>query len=257
MPRGLLLLRRTGDPQCGTEDQCLVTVTATDSAGDPGGTDRVQINVQIEIINVNELPVITGDNAVSVDENLQRIWTPRRGGWILPVNRITAATDAETADTSLVWTLSGTDADFFSFTDATTLTVTAAEPLTLRFKEAPDFEDPKDANKDNTYEVTLNVSDGTGATTKEVKVTVKNRLTVDGTPGGTEDEPGTVTLSHIQPRVGVALVATLKDDDGGIRSQSWQWSISGATGAASTPAGDIAGPRRRATPRRPAMLEAL
>ena len=225
----------TGNP-CGDEDLCLVTVTATDSSGNPGGTDRVQIPLQIEIINVNELPVITGgtvddntvpaDNAVSVNERTRDI----DANGETEGDQNYSATDVDlpggTAQT-LTWTLSGADAALFAFgeTDLTADPVVPDVSVTgatgdLQFIRPPDFEDPKDANKDNTYEVTLNVSDGTGTATLEVKVTVNN---VVGTTPADQEEPGEITLSHIQPRVGVPFVATLKDNDGRVRSVSWQW----------------------------------
>ena len=45
------------------------------------------------------------------------------------------------------------------------------------------------------------------------------------------DDPGTVTLSSSQPRVGTALTATLSDPDGGITNLRWRWSYFRATGA--------------------------
>ena len=66
---------------------------------------------------------------------------------------------------------------------------------------------------------------------KSVKVKVANM-----------DEPGTVTLSVVQPRVGVSLTASLTDIDGGVSDLKWQWSkgdadIDGATSDTYTPDG--------------------
>ncbi len=218
---------------CGNGGLCFVTVTATDSSGVPADADadnnpdHVHIDLRIEIIGVNELPKITGDNAVSIDENTTDIDADgRTDATDEPTDQYTA-TDVDNVAGDLSWSLSGTDADFFRFGTGAPITVTvdgdADDAGGLQFIEAPDFEDPKDANKDNTYEVTLNVSDGTGTTTLEVKVTVNNLVitTVDGQEF--QEEAGVITLSHVQPREGVPFVATLKDDDGGIRDQSWQW----------------------------------
>ena len=49
--------------------------------------------------------------------------------------------------------------------------------------------------------------------TMDVKVTVAN-----------EEEAGVVTLSRTQPRVGVAVRASLTDPDGSISGLTWQWS---------------------------------
>ena len=45
----------------------------------------------------------------------------------------------------------------------------------IHFMAKPDFEDPKDANRDNVYEVTVRVIDDHGAPgEKDVRVTVNN-----------------------------------------------------------------------------------
>ena len=243
------MVNAEADPgNCGTNDQCLVTVTATDSEGDPGAGSRVRLDLQIDIIGVNEPPMITGDNAVSVNEGSESDTEATRDiDAMLDVegeqgdqNQYTA-TDVDNTPAQLTWSLSGTDAEFFAFgptadphpVEVAGDAVTAGD---LRFKEGPDYEDPKDANKDNTYEVTLNVSDGTGTTSLEVKVTVNNVVFTDPeNPDTTQEEAGEITLSHIQPRVGVRFVATLKDGDGGIRSQSWEWFDTNPTGATPTP----------------------
>ena len=46
------------------------------------------------------------------------------------------------------------------------------------------------------------------------------------------DDPGTVSLSSSQPRVGTALTATLSDPDGSVKNLRWRWSYFRATGAA-------------------------
>ena len=82
----------------------------------------------------------------------------------------------------------------------------------LTFKAKPDYEAPGGANTDNVYEVTVVAGDGNRGT-KDVKVTINN-------------EDGTVTLSKTQPRVGVAVKASLTDPDGSISGLTWQWSRS-------------------------------
>ena len=90
---------------------------------------------------------------------------------------------------------------------------------------------------DNVYEVTVRAADADGYIgTMDVKVTVIN-----------EDEGGMVTLSKTQPRVGVAVTASVTDPDGSIFGLTWQWRIVGATvatvgtGITPTPDGPIAG----------------
>ena len=79
------------------------------------------------------------------------------------------------------------------------------------------------------YSVTVRARDPGGRSDKAtVTITVTN-----------VEELGVVALSPAQPRVGVALTATLTDPDGGVTSEAWQWMHSG-TGTAGTYA-DIAG----------------
>ena len=50
--------------------------------------------------------------------------------------------------------------------------------------------------------------------------------TIDVTVEVTDlDEPGEITLSSQQPQVDTELTATLKDADGGVVNESWQWEI--------------------------------
>ena len=83
----------------------------------------------------------------------------------------------------------------------------------LRFKDAPDFEKPADADKDNVYEVTITATDGNAnMATRDVKVTVTNA-----------EEDGKVTLSQTRPRAGLGITASYSDPDGGLASATWQW----------------------------------
>ena len=79
---------------------------------------------------------------------------------------------------------------------------------------SPDYEKPGDADKDNVYEVTVEATDGVSNTgTKNVKITVTN-----------VKEDGTVSMSQLQPRVGVAITASVTDLDGDVSNVTWQWS---------------------------------
>ena len=84
----------------------------------------------------------------------------------------------------------------------------------LTFKDAPNFESPTDANKDNSYRVQVVAKDDAGNKSEtDVTVTVTNL-----------NEPGGVSLSSIQPGVGTALTATVSDPDGDVTDVKWQWS---------------------------------
>ena len=196
-----------------------VTVTASDSGG-----LSASIDVTITVTDVDEAPVIAGDAAPNYAENGTG-----------PVATY-SATDPESA--TITWSLEGDDAADFEISAGGVLT----------FNDPPDYEMPGDADEDNAYEVTAVASDGeSNAGTRDVTVKVTN-----------VDEDGTVTLSALQPRVGVALTASLTDPDGGVTGVTWQWAssdamdgtfadIDGATSDSYTPVEGDAGKYLRAT----------
>ena len=162
--------------------------------------NSVEITVTITITDVNEPPEITGMDAVTfaeVDGEYDHSPGNLRSGGPGGQVGITAA-----------WSVAGADGGKFDISPSGELT----------FKVKPDHEMPTDTNMDNVYEVTVRIADLDGYIgMKAVKVTVEN-----------ENEPGVVTLSKTQPRVGIAVKASLTDPDGGISGLTWQWSISGA-----------------------------
>ena len=104
------------------------------------------------------------------------------------------------------WSLEGDDAGVFDISSDGVLT----------FVSAPDYEIPADADMDNTYMVTVMADDGTYMDTQDVTVMVTN-----------VDEMGTVTLSAMQPTVGVELTAMLSDlDMAEMDTVTWQWASS-------------------------------
>ena len=189
-----------------TKQSYAVTVTATD----PGGLSAT-VNVTIKVQDINEDPELTGEAPAEYEEN-----------GTTPVATFTAS-DPEGKD--IVWTLTGTDEGDFTIVGGV-----------LRFASTPNFEAAADGNTDNTYEFTINASDGTNSATEDVTIEVTN-----------VEEPGTVTLSTLQPQVDVEITATLTDPDGGgtVASPTWMWFrgssvIVGATTAAYTPeSGDV------------------
>ena len=84
---------------------------------------------------------------------------------------------------------------------------------------------------------------GTGVVTDDDEVDVRKIFDITVTD---VEEEGVVTLSSMEPEVGVQLEATLEDGDGNISGESWQWArsengqigwinISGATSSSYTP----------------------
>ena len=82
-----------------------------------------------------------------------------------------------------------------------------------------DYENPMDADRDNTYEFMVQARDGMTVAFRTVAVSVTN-----------VDDAGAVALTPNRPRdrptVGKALTATLSDPDGGVTSPTWSWASS-------------------------------
>ena len=166
-----------------------VEVTAADPSDKTGAESRDAITVNIRVTNVDETPTFTaGDTTVSYDENDEA-----------QVGATYVANDQESSTPT--WALSGTDADDFEIDGGT-----------LEFREPPDYEAPTDSDRRNTYDVTVEATDGgDNKVSRRVRVTVRN-----------VEEEGTVTLSHTQPEVGASITASLSDPDNA-RSVTWQW----------------------------------
>ena len=105
---------------------------------------------------------------------------------------------------TVTWSVSGTDGSKFTI------------PSTgggLTFRAMPDFEAPGDANRDNVYEIMVVATDSEANSDMEpVRVRVTN-----------VEEAGMVTMSTVQPHVGVPVAAMVTDPDGGVSGVTWQW----------------------------------
>ena len=87
---------------------------------------------------------------------------------------------------------------------------TAVAPLTADDDDTASG-DPDAADSDGTYDVTVQVSDGSGTDSADLAVTLANL-----------DETGTLTLGPGQPLVGAVSRARLSDPDG-VTSVAWRW----------------------------------
>ena len=182
-------------------------------------SDAVVTTTQDLMVTVTDLaPGLTGPATASQAEG-------KRGLWIA----------AYTVNDDVAWSLTGADSGLF--------TIAAGF---LRFVDPPDFENAADANTDNVYNVTVQAGDGTATETTAMAVTVTD-----------VDEPGTVTLSSLKPKLDTALTATLADPDTVSGTATWQWerangregweAIDGATAASYTPTAAEADRYLRAT----------
>ena len=162
-----------------------IVVTASDNTG---GTPDTTQAVAITVTGVNDnAPVFTSPATASVEENQTAAYTA-------------LATDAD--GDALTYSLSGTDAGLFTINAATG---------EVSFNEAPDAENPDDANRDNVYDIIVTASDNTGGTidtNQAVAITVTN--VNDNTPSFTS--PATASVEENQTAAYTAL-ATDADGD--------------------------------------------
>ena len=140
------------------------TVTHSASGGDYGSVTVDSVVVTVE--DDDATPVITG----SATKNFAEIEYDADADAFDKTVATYSATDGDTNPETTTWAVSGTDADKFTITMASGV---------LSFDEPPDFENPTDSGSGNTYEVTVEASDGTNTGTFAVTVTV---TPVDETP---------------------------------------------------------------------------
>ena len=176
---------------------------------DSGGNNHYEVKVQatdstnkrgelhVDVIVTERRRAAVIDRPDTVDDFPENSATSRQ------VGRYTA-TDPEGATVTL--SLSSGDADF-----------ALAGNGVLTFKESPDYEER------SSYSVTVRAVVGSHTVDKVVTVNIQN-----------VEEPGTVTLSTVQPQEGTALTATLEDDDGPTGT-TWQWHRTSSRGSAGTP----------------------
>jgi hypothetical protein len=129
----------------------IVVITATDSA-----TNATSQTLSVTITNVNEAPLISTNGsaatyAITQAENISAVAT-------------FAGTDVDTG-TTLTFSISGTDAADFQIGSATGA---------LSFAQSPDFELPVDSDANNTYVVSVVLSDGALSDTQTVTITITN-----------------------------------------------------------------------------------
>ena len=153
-----------------------------------------RVNVDVVVTNVPEAPELTGPETI---DDYQENSASRVATY--------SATDPEGG--TITWSLLGADNGVLSLDSNGYLT----------FDEPPDFE-----ARSNIYRVTVRASDGSIAAELGVTITVTNR-----------EEPGTVTLSAVQPQVETQLTATLADSDG-VLSVTWQWYRASSPGSSGT-----------------------
>ena len=192
-----------------TDDSYTVIVSVTDGKDDSGNTEDPAVvddtvTVTITVTDQNEPPEITG-GLLSVD------YAENSNG---PAQTY-VATDPDSS--SLTWTLSGDDAGQFDISGGV-----------LTFKSPPNFEVKKDANSDNAYEVTVQVSDGEHTATRAVTVTVTNVNDKPSFPAGETGARSVEEGTEAGEDIGSPVAATDADGD------TLTYSVTGPDAAAFT-----------------------
>ena len=174
-----------------------VDLRATDAAG-----LYAELKLSITVDDVDEQPTLTSVTSVEVDENIDT-------GTIVYT---ATASDPENKTLSYQIVAGGDSGAFQPITSA-------GNQGTIRFDASPDFESPADANGDNTYELTISVSDGsTDAVTQAITIVVTD--VNDNTPVITAGQSfANVSEDSAAGTELGAVIAT--DADAGTTFQSW------------------------------------
>ncbi len=162
------------------------------------GGDSVGV-VTLRLVDVNAPPVITAAADFRFAENGTDV--------------IFTFTAVDPEGGTIIWSLSGADADLFSINGGV-----------LRFRTPPDFERPADAGRDNVHVITVEASDRDGATAShEVSVTVTD-MDEDAT---IESRSGSFVVSYNENDTTAAAAFTATDPE----QAPIRWSLSGADSA--------------------------
>ena len=188
-----------------------------EDAGDAGNSEYVlrvrvsdpstasaTVNVVVTITEVNEPPLFREDapTMLRVRENADPlVITIGDGDTPVPPDTY-VATDQDSDDTTDNYSLSGTDRSAFA--------IDSNGVLSFKPGHKPDFE------KQSSYAITVTATSGAG----ERMLTAKLDVVIEVV--NTHDL-GEVMLSQRQPNVGIGIVATLSDPDGGVEINRWLW----------------------------------
>ena len=107
-------------------------------------------NIDVDVISVNDPPTFKDFvSTSSIDENILNVLS---------------VTVEDIENDVIGYSLSGNDAEKLSISTSGAIT----------FKTNPDFENPADANSDNSYEITVEASDGTDTVSDDLVITILN-----------------------------------------------------------------------------------
>ena len=206
LPAGLTIDRLTGvisgTPSVADPAGRTATVAIVDDAGNATTVEvafpRVEADEQ-----TNSAPEITTMGPFSVNEGAIFVAT-------------LTASDDETVQADLIWSIpAGTDGG----ADASSFTLSQAG--VLAFTAAKDYETPDDADTDRTYDVTVEVSDGTDSDMAELLVTLLNVTELTAITGpesvtfpeNSWSRVATFTASSEEDRAGIEWILVGTDSD--------------------------------------------
>ena len=213
----------------GNDDECVVTVRATDSYGDAAATATTAVSatavsvdatVTITITNVDETPTFsTGAKAITVPENSTALHGDTADGFSIATADIAAAggvtyTAADPETRTVSYSLAGPDRSKFQLSGV---------PPVLSFATKPDFEAKASADRDNVYEVTVQASVGNDTGERNVKVTVRG---VDEGPEIT----GPAERNFVENGTGPVATYTAVDPEG-VTPIAWSLASAAQVGA--------------------------
>ena len=184
-------------------------------------TASVTVNVIVTIADVNEPPEFDEDVPTLLrikenqkDQNNQDVVPPviTLEDGETPVTATTfVATDQDSTDSTVSYSLSGADRTFFTLGRTTGV-------LAFKSTHKPDFE------YRSSYSITITARSGEGA--RGLSATLDVTIGVVDT-----DDPGTVDMSQRQPEVDIPIHATATDADGGVIVRRWMWERSAVVSA--------------------------
>ena len=182
--------------------------------GNRGSSNRLDdsVSVVVNVQDVNEAPVISGDHAAKDFAEIEYDATSPD----LTVGTFTYTDEDRNPADTITWRLSGADATHFNIGSSSGV---------LSFSIRPDFENPVNADSDNEYVIVVEADDGQGGVgTAPVIVTVTN---VDETPEITSDN-ATQSFDEIEYDAASADLEvdtfTARDEEDGITGITWSLS---------------------------------
>ena len=197
---GVLSFRAAPDYEAPSDANANNVYDVTVQVSDGSLTASQAIAVTVTAVNDNT-PTITSGSAVSVAENVTAVTTVTASDTDMPAQTLTFSITG------------GADGDRFTIDAATGV---------LSFSAAPDYEAPSDANADNVYDVTVQVSDGSLTTSQAIAVTVT---------AVNDNAPTIASGSTVSVAENTTTVATVTASDADLPAQTLTFSITGGADA--------------------------